>query len=86
MSLISLNLSESEKIRAKQTGLTHRMLYLRGLNHFFGQAEMPKQQAEEIAEVRKRLEKLSGLLNHYVVQAAALEDEIKMLKGGKDVV
>jgi hypothetical protein len=80
MVLISLDIDEKIKRKVKDLGLRHAGVYMRGYN-----AIMDKNSYEEAIEIlRKKLERVSNLLDHYVAKCVMLEDELMEMK--KNVV
>jgi len=80
MPLISLYIDKKIKDKVKMLGIRHAAIYERGFD-----AIVNKQDYEAaIAELRKKLERLSHLLDHYIVKSTKLEDELmEMKKNGK---
>lgn len=80
MGLISLYIDDKVKNKVKSLGIRHSGVYMRGFEGIVNKSSYE----EAILELRKRLERMSHLLDHYVVKCVALEDELKGVK--KDVL
>lgn len=73
MVLISIDIDKEVKNKVRMLGMMHRSIYMRGYQDLVN-----KQSYEEaIQEQRKKVEKMSTLLNHYIVMCVKLEERIK---------
>lgn len=76
MVLISLDIDEKVKKQVKQLGLRHQGVYMRGFEVIINKNSYE----EAIEELKKKLERVTRLLDHYIVKSVNLEDEIKIMK------
>ena len=76
MVLISLDVDQKVKEKVAQMGLRHRGVYLRGFESIVNKNSYE----DALEEMRKKMSRLSHLLDHYVVKSVNLEDQIKELQ------
>jgi len=86
MVLISLDIEDKIKRDCKQKGLRFSTIFMKG----YEQIVNGNIQEATIDEMRKKLERVSNLLNHYVARAIKAEDDLieyqKQLEAVKDVL
>jgi len=80
--VISLDVDEKIKIDIKKRGFPYRGVFLRGYETIVNQ----NSHEHAIEELRKKLSRMSSLLDHYVVRCVNLEDEVKELTRYKNVM
>jgi len=75
--LISLYIEEKVKNDVKKLGLRHAGVYMRGFDSIVNKNSYE----EALAEQKKKLERMSHLLDHYIMRSVKAEDTIKELQG-----
>jgi len=72
-----MNIEPKVKQAVQIMGLRHAGVYMRGYNDIINESDYEK----AIEEMKKKLERMSHLLDHYTVRVVRQEEMIKELEG-----